>query len=239
MVRSTRCSRGSKVAGPTLTARPTTDPQDELFDVLDSDGRRTGVVKRRGDVHRDGDWHGALHVWVGGLGSYGAFVVLQRRSLSKDTWPGALDVAVGGHLRAGETLAEAIREAEEEIGLAVSLADLVALGRRFAHSETGRDNEVQQVFGVRSDRPLGAYRLHEDEVDAVVSVPLDRAIAVFDGACEAAEGIELRRGEAASHPVEVTIAGFAAGERGGYCALALRGLRNVLEGRSPEPFDLR
>jgi hypothetical protein len=33
-----------------------------LFDILDSDGRPTGVTKRRGDVHRDGDWHGALHI---------------------------------------------------------------------------------------------------------------------------------------------------------------------------------
>ena len=88
---------------------------------------------------------------------------------SKDTWPGALDVAVGGHLRAGETLAEAVREAEEEIGLAVALDDLVRLGRRFARSDSGRDNEVQEVFAVRSDRRLGEYRLHEDEVESVVS----------------------------------------------------------------------
>ena len=208
--------------------------------MLDADGRPTGVRKTRGDVHRDGDWHGALHVWVGGLGVDGApFVLLQRRSQSKDTWPGALDVAVGGHVRAGETLAEALRESEEEIGLAVSPDDVVRLGRRFALSASGRDNEVQEVFGVRSDRPLGEYRLHVEEVDAVVSVPLEAAIELFDGSRDAVGGVELRRGDDVAKPIEVTIAGFAAGERAGYPALALRRLREVLSGRSPQPFELR
>ena len=97
----------------------TTDPQDELFAVLDANGEPTGRRKRRGDVHRDGDWHGALHIWVGGVDGTveRRSSLFQRRSLTKDTWPGVLDVAVGGHLRAGRRLAEAVREAEEEIGL--------------------------------------------------------------------------------------------------------------------------
>jgi isopentenyldiphosphate isomerase len=107
------------------SASSTTDPQDELFDVLDAEGRPTGVAKRRGDVHRDGDWHGALQIWVGGIGSDAEqFVLFQRRSLTKDTWPGYLVNAIGGHIRAGETLEETVRVAEEEIGLAVTLADL-------------------------------------------------------------------------------------------------------------------
>lgn len=121
----------------------------------------------------------------------------------------------------------------------MSLTDVVRLGRRFALSASGRDNEVQEVFGVQSDRPLGAYRLHEEEVDAVVSVPLEPAIELFDGSRDAVGGVELRRGDDVAKPIEVTIAGFAAGERAGYPALALRGLREVLSGRSPQPFELR
>ena len=208
--------------------------------MLDAAGRQTGVAKRRGDVHRDGDWHGALHVWIGGVGpDDAAFVLLQRRSQSKDTWPGALDVAVGGHLRAGETLAEAIREAEEEIGIAVTLDDVVRLGRRFAPGASGTDNEVQEVFALRSDRPLAGYRLHPEEVDAIVSVPLDAAVELFEARRPSVVGSELRRGASSSSPVEVTIAGFAAGDRGGYPARALQGLRAVLAGEVPEQFELR
>ena len=84
-------------------------------------------------------------------------IFFQRRSRSKDTWPGALDVAVGGHLRSGETLAEALREAEEEIGLALAPGTATTLGRRFAHGGArGSDNEVQQALAdlVERSRPV-------------------------------------------------------------------------------------
>ncbi len=223
-----------------LSTGPTTDPQDELFDVLDEDGRPTGARKARGDVHRDGDWHGAIHIWVGGIDPTGRpFALFQRRSASKDTWPGALDVAVGGHVGAGETLAEAVREAEEEIGLAVALADLTRLGRRFARGVARKDNEVQEIFAVRSDLALAAYRLHPHEVAAVVSVPLEDAVALFDGGRAEVTGVELSRGSSAATAASVTVAGFAAGEVGGYAARALRGLHEVVSGGTPAPFELR
>jgi len=208
--------------------------------VLDENGMPTGVRKRRGDVHRDGDWHGALHIWVGGVDADGRpFALFQRRSQTKDTWPGSLDVAVGGHLRAGETLSEAVREAEEEIGIPVEIGDITRLGRRFAHGAAGSDNEVQEVFALRSDLPLDAYRLHPDEVDAVVSVPLDAVLDLFAGRQAAVQGVELRRGSTISSIAPITVAGFAAGESGGYPARALRGLLEVIAGRAPEPWELR
>jgi len=146
---------------------------------------------------------------------------------------------VGGHLRAGETLHQAIREAEEEIGLDVTLADLTRLGRRFAHEMAGKDNEVQEVFALRSDLPLGAYRLHPAEVEALVSVPLTAALALFEGRTAVVDGRELRRGSNTPGAVRVTVSGFAAGEAGGYAARALRGLLEVVTGGSPQPFELR
>jgi isopentenyldiphosphate isomerase len=191
-------------------------------------------------VHRDGDWHGALHIWIGGSDDAGRpFALFQRRSRSKDTWPGALDVAVGGHIRAGETLGDTVREAEEEIGLRVAAGDLRRLGRRFARSPGGFDNEVQDVLALRSDLPLAAYSLHPDEVEAVVAVGLEEALALFDGSALAVPGLELRRGGGDPEETVVTVAGFAAGEVGGYAAVALRGLREVVRGSTPEPFELR
>ena len=191
-------------------------------------------------MHRDGDWHGALHIWVGGIDESGRpFALFQRRSRSKDTWPGALDVAVGGHIRAGETLGDTVREAEEEIGLRVAAGDLARLWRRFARSPGGFDNEVQDVLALRSDLPLAAYSLHPDEVEAVVAVGLEEALALFDGSAQAAPGLELRRGGGDPEETVVTVAGFAAGEVGGYAAVALRGLQEVVRGSTPEPFELR
>jgi hypothetical protein len=98
---------------------------------------------------------------------------------------------------------------------------------------------VQAVYAVRSDLPREAYRLHPQEVDAVVSVGLEDAIALFDGAVPVVDGIELRRDSREASVVRVTVAGFAAGEVAGYPSRALRGLREVVGGKAPEPFELR
>jgi hypothetical protein len=132
-----------------------------------------------------------------------------------------------------------VREAEEEIGLRVAVGDLTRLGRRFAHRPGGSDNEVQDVFALRSDLPLAAYVLHPEEIEAVVAVGLEEALALFDGRVRAVPGLELRRGEREPGEIVVTVPGFAAGEVGGYAARALRGLREVVHGSTPEPFELR
>ena len=59
--------------------------------------------------------HRSVHVLV--LGPDGR-LLLQKRSLSKDTQPGKWDTSVGGHVGFGQSYAEAAqREAAEELGL--------------------------------------------------------------------------------------------------------------------------
>ncbi len=95
------------------------------------------------------------------------------------------------------------------------------------------------MFAARSDLPLDAYRLHPDEVEAVVSVPLADALALFEGRVAETVVHELGRGQSRATTVSVTVADFAAGEVGGYAALALRSLLDVVSGSTPEPFELR
>ena len=37
---------------------------EEYFDILDENGKKTGKTKLRKEVHKDGDWHKAVHVWI-------------------------------------------------------------------------------------------------------------------------------------------------------------------------------
>lgn len=175
----------------------TTDPQDELFDVLHPDGSPAGYSKPRGAIHRDGDWHRSLHIWVYRVIDGGVEVLFQRRSLTKDTWPDSLDVTVGGHLRAGETIAETVREAAEEIGVELQLEDLVRIGRRFAahRNERWYDREVNEVFAAHVDLPLTEFRLHPEEVDGLVAIALDAARALYADAERHVVAYEARRGE--------------------------------------------
>src|SRR5438477_6157990 len=94
----------------------------ERIDVLTADGRPTGIRKSKTEIHRNGDWHRAAHVWI--VASDGR-VLVQRRSLRKENNPGLWDVSAAGHLSAGESAIEAaVRETAEEIGLELSSNEL-------------------------------------------------------------------------------------------------------------------
>jgi isopentenyldiphosphate isomerase len=159
---------------------PEDDPT-ELFDLCDEVGRPLGATKPRADVHRDGDWHRSLHVWVV---LEGAGVLLQRRSLRKDTHPDKVDVAVAGHLRAGESVEDALRESEEEIGLPLAMRDLVRLGvrRHVGRPREGLlDREIQEVFLARSAVPLEGLRPDPAEVSGLLTVPVTDLRALVGG----------------------------------------------------------
>lgn len=188
-------------------------------------------------MHRDGEWHAALHIWVGSLVAGVPHVLLQRRSQTKDTWPGRIDVAVGGHIRAGEDAAAAMREAREEIGLELALDDVTPLGRRVAQAAPG-DNEVQDVYAVRADLPLQAFTPHPLEVDALLQLPIEDAVALLGGAIAAAQGVELERGARLAQTVILTPDAFVP-DASSYYGVALEGLRRVVMGEPVERFLLR
>lgn len=170
------------------------DPS-ELFDLILPDGTPTNQTKPRAAVHRDGDWHRAVHVWVFGVDDAGVpFLLVQRRNEWKDTWPGRLDATVGGHYRAGETLEETLRETEEEIGAPVRLSDLRRVGIRRAvnvRGETLRDNELQDLFLFRSDRPLADYLPNPAELSSLVLIPIAAVLGLFSGECDTIEATNL------------------------------------------------
>jgi isopentenyldiphosphate isomerase len=171
------------------------DP-DELFDVVAEDGTPTGVVKRRADVHRDGDWHRAIHVWVCGIDDGESFLLLNLRGQHKDTWPERLDVTVGGHLAAGEDIDQAFREIEEEIGIAADPASLHFLETRKAYGLVER--ELQDVFLYRDDRPLKAYKPNPAELEGLVRVSVANALAIFGARVTSTDAVVL---DAVTHEV--------------------------------------
>ncbi len=95
--------------------KSTPQSADESFDVVDAQDQVIGQATRR-EVHEKTLWHRAVHVLV--FNAKGE-VLLQKRSLTKDTCPGLWDSSVSGHLDAGENYADAARrELLEEMGIA-------------------------------------------------------------------------------------------------------------------------
>ncbi len=171
------------------------DDAHEALEVLDVEGRPTGTIKPRAEVHRDGDWHRAFHLWV--MHPDGT-VLLQRRSHIKDLAPGRIDVSVAGHLRAGETWIDSLREADEELGLSLRPHDVEFLHtlRSERHFPDGRvDRELQDVFAtVVRDRELDAYVLPCAEVSVIYEASLERVVDLYrDGAPLAVAGWDCMR----------------------------------------------
>jgi isopentenyldiphosphate isomerase len=183
---------------------PAQDP-GEPFDVITADGKPTGRVKKRAEIHRDGDWHRAIHVWVTGLDDRGVpFLTFQRRSPHKDTWPARYDATVGGHYRAGETLAETVREVEEEIGIIPDPRELRPLGVRVCANEAQPgivDREIQDVFLFRDDRPLENFRPNPAELAALVRFPLVTLVPFLAGESSEIDGESLAPEATRAEPI--------------------------------------
>ena len=160
-----------------------TDP-DEPLEVFDAGGHPTGVTKSRRAVHRDGDWHLAFFCWILRRSASDALeVVLQKRAATKDVWPGRFDASAAGHVRFGESPAEAAREIEEELGLEVAFSELTPVMRHFqehVHESGLVDREIHDVHLLSCDRPLEDYR-PGPEVAGLTAAPLAAVAELASG----------------------------------------------------------
>lgn len=144
---------------------------EEYFDVLDENGNKTGISKLRTEVHRDGDWHRAVHIWI--INDKGD-VLLQRRCESKDSHPGMLDISCAGHLTAGDdSLSGAIRELKEELNLDVRPEELefiktIKKGSRY--TGTFINNEFDDMYILRTTKSINDMKFQEEEISEIFFV---------------------------------------------------------------------
>lgn len=161
--------------GDRLTAAALDGKPMELFDVLDEHGGKTKVVRERNVVHRDGSPHATAHVWIVRENQKSGYdLLLQKRSQTKDSYPGCYDISSAGHIPAGEeTLACALRELSEELGIQASPEQLMFVGIRHAqfedtfHGKPFRDNEFSRMFIYREPVDIDELRLQPEEVEHV------------------------------------------------------------------------
>ena len=51
----------------------------ELFDILNLDGSKSGIVRERGVAHREGSLHGTVHMWIVRPNEAGGYDVLLQK----------------------------------------------------------------------------------------------------------------------------------------------------------------
>jgi len=130
---------------------------EEIFDVVNE---RDEVIDRapRSEVHRRKLRHRAVHVLV--FNAQGE-LFLQKRSMTKDTFPGAWDSSASGHLDSGEDYDVcAVREVHEELGVQLEKTP-ARLFKMDACEETG-----QEFVWAYQCRHEGPFVLHPEEIES-------------------------------------------------------------------------
>ncbi|GMH14131.1 hypothetical protein Nepgr_015972 [Nepenthes gracilis] len=152
--------------------------QVEYLDVLTKTGQKTGASKPRADIHKDGDYHRAVHVWI--YSESTQELLLQLRSDCKDSFPGMWDISSAGHISAGDSsLATARRELHEELGVILPKDAFemlfVYLEECILYDGTFINHEFNDVYLVTTGAPipLEAFTLQETEVSAVKYIPCE------------------------------------------------------------------
>ena len=146
----------------------------ELLDIVDEKGVPTGKTVTRETAHREGIRHRTSHVWILRKHDGKIQVLLQKRSINKDSYPGCYDISSAGHIPAGEGFSgSALRELQEELGVCAAEEELIYCGqRRFEcremfHGQEFLDDQVSNIYALWKDMDETEFTLQKSEVDSV------------------------------------------------------------------------
>jgi isopentenyldiphosphate isomerase len=139
-----------------------TEPGEELVDVVDENGRTVGTVTRR-EIRARRLSHRCTYILVFNSREE---LFIHLRTEMKDVYPGHWDVTVGGVLAAGETFDDgARREGREELGVEIDLVPLFAF--RYQDAATMVHS---MVYRGRHDGP---FQLQPEEVVRGEFLPIE------------------------------------------------------------------
>lgn len=117
---------------------------DEPWQVFGTNGEPVAGEARRRDEFTEELIMGASHVWLWCRRSGTVEVLLQRRALTKSSWPGYYDISATGHIDAAESPVEsAVRECGEELGVEI---DREKLRYIFSLRTFLTKNEIDHVY---------------------------------------------------------------------------------------------
>ncbi len=160
------------------------NPSEELVQIVDESNNETGTVTR-GEMRKKCLIHRASYVLV--FNSRGE-LFLQKRTMTKDVYPGFYDIAAGGVVLAGESYEEsARRELEEELGI----ADVdITHHFDFFYEDIKGGKPHNRVWGsVWSCTYDGEMKLQEEEVESGQFVDTDTLFSMAENENFTPDGI--------------------------------------------------
>ena len=148
----------------------------EMFDIINEDGSKTGMIKERGVVHREGALHATAHIWIARENEKSGYdILLQKRSACKDSHPGCHDISSAGHVCAGdEVLESALRELEEELGIKAEPEQLKEIGVQYKNYEGEfygkpfKDHQRSILYLYKEPVNIEKLTLQQSEIESVL-----------------------------------------------------------------------
>lgn len=158
-----------------------THSTDEVVILADENGKPAGTENKVVVHTADTPLHFAFSAWLVRDGK----LLLTRRALTKQTWPGVWTNSFCGHPAPGESNAEAVyRRARVELG--IDPADLSApeevlpdFAYRAVDSSGIVENEICPVF-ITTLAAGASFEPNPEEVDSFAWVDIAKAIAAID-----------------------------------------------------------
>lgn len=142
----------------------------ELWDVLGIDGEKTGELAVRGEKLPEGKYHLVVNVCIfDGSGR----LLIQRRAREKEHYAGYWDFSACGSALAGEdSIAAAVRETREELGLDIA-PDAPVMRLR-------AEDYFDDYYFIRADVNPDKLTLQREEVAETRYAERDEVYALFD-----------------------------------------------------------
>lgn len=148
---------------------------NELLKIFNDNGDFIGT-STRDEVHAKGLWHETFHCWFISKGDDEYFIHFQLRSKNKKDYPNKLDISAAGHLLSNEAVEDGIREVHEELGVNLSIENLIYIGK--IPDVIIEDNIIDKEYGhvyfylIPDDMDI-KYEFEDLEVSGVIKVQLN------------------------------------------------------------------
>lgn len=151
---------------------------EEMIDVLDENGIKTGDILSRSEIHKRGLWHRLIVVAIVNEKNE---ILMQQRSKNKTKNPNMWDISAAGHIGSGQTaLSAAAREMNEEIsinlGYTVTINDFRYVFSYRKEEKVAKDYYDRQFFDFfilrKENLKIEDIKIQNSEVQAIKWVSL-------------------------------------------------------------------
>lgn len=146
----------------------------ELWDLFDSDRKKTGRIIKRGDPMKPDEYHIVVHIWI--VNSKGEWLI-SKRSANKPH-PGMWECTAGSVICGEESIDAAVREVKEELGINLT-PDQGILFKSYRRKNKCRP-DFCDVWVFKYDCPVSTIVLQEEETCDAMWASKDKIIKMME-----------------------------------------------------------